>query len=100
MAACDSAGEDLLTMNGFITAFAKARAGAFLGTETTVFEPLARDFALAVTKSLVGHQSLGTALLDFRRGLLQKLNPLGFVFSGYGDAELVWPPAKRTPCNH
>ncbi|HVR39277.1 MAG TPA: CHAT domain-containing protein [Thermoanaerobaculia bacterium] len=89
LAACDSAGEDLLTMNGFVTAFAKARAGAVLGTETTVFESLARRFSRSVAEALLKNQSLGVAVLDFRRELLHELNPLGFVFSAYGDADLA-----------
>jgi hypothetical protein len=88
IAACESAGEDLTTMNGYITAFAAARAGAVLGTETSVFESLARRFATSISKAVIGGERLGEAVLAFRRELLLERNPLGLVFSAFGDADL------------
>ena len=33
--------------------------------------------------------TLGEAIVDFRRGLLREHNPLGFVFTPYGEADLT-----------
>jgi hypothetical protein len=88
LAACDSAASDLLSMNDFIKAFGGARAGAVVGTETTVFESLARTFARELSKALLDRRKLGEAVLDFRRRLLLAHNPLGLMFTAFGHAGL------------
>lgn len=88
LAACESASADLLSMNDFIKAFGSARAGAVIGTETSVFESLARRFARTLSKALLDRRKLGEAILDFRRELLRERNPLGLVFTAFGHAGL------------
>jgi hypothetical protein len=88
LAACESAATDLLSMNDFIKAFGSARAGAVIGTETSVFETLARRFARTLSKALLDRRKLGEAILDFRRELLRERNPLGLLFTAFGHAGL------------
>jgi hypothetical protein len=88
LAACESGGADLATLTSFINAFANARAAAVIGTETTLFEGLAIRFTKEMTRALLNHLPLGEAVLQFRRGLIDEYNPLGFVFTAYGDADL------------
>jgi hypothetical protein len=89
LAACQSAAVDLGTLTNFLNAFADARASAVVGTEATIFEDLALRFAKEVTLAIVSKKhSLGKAILAFRRGLLNDFNPLGFVFTPYGAADL------------
>jgi len=89
LVACESAADDLATLGSFLNAFATARAGAVVGTESTIFSGLAARFSKEVAAHLLNNVPLGDAILRFRRNLLQELNPLGFVFTPYGDAELV-----------
>jgi len=49
-------------------------------------------FSNKIASALFSQAPLGEAILGFRRNLLQELNPLGFVFTPYGDAELVRKP--------
>ena len=97
LAACESGAASLASITSFLAAFADARAAAVIGTETTVFLGLACRFAKEIAVALMGttgkessagKQSLGDAVLSFRRGLLLDFNPLGFVFTPYGDADL------------
>ena len=93
LAACESAAASLASITSFLSAFADARASAVIGTETTVFEGLACRFAKEITTALmkIDHekrQTLGDAVLQFRRTLLLDFNPLGLVFTPYGDADL------------
>jgi hypothetical protein len=97
LAACDSAAADLLSMNDFIKAFGSARAGAVIGTETTVFESLARKFARELSKALLDHDKLGEAILAFRRNLLLKRNPLGLLFTAFGHAGLHRAGGAQSP---
>jgi hypothetical protein len=97
LAACESGAASLASITSFLTAFADARAAAVIGTETTVFEGLACRFAKEISVAMMEppsaepgakKQCLGDAVLSFRRGLLQDFNPLGLVFTPYGDADL------------
>lgn len=88
LAACESAAEDLRTLTGFLSAFANVRAAAVVGTETVIYEGLASRFGKAVVDALLKNQSLGQAVLSFRRMLVMEWNPLGLVFTPYGDADL------------
>jgi hypothetical protein len=57
-----------------------------------VFEGLAADLATSLVTSMLregpSHSTLGKAVLDFRRQLLQQLSPLGLVVTPYGDADI------------
>jgi hypothetical protein len=92
LAACESGNSDITRLLSFPGAFATAGAAGFVGTETVVFEGLAVRFALALTRGLAGGRPLGRVLLGFRRELMLELNPLGLVFTAYGDAELAALP--------
>jgi hypothetical protein len=95
LAACESAAASLASITSFLSAFADARASAVVGTETTVFEGLACRFAKEIAAAMMQdppaggkRQTLGNAVLQFRRQLLLDFNPLGLVFTPYGDAGL------------
>jgi hypothetical protein len=97
LAACESAAASVASITSFLSAFADAGASAVVGTETTVFEGLACRFAKEIATALMEapstgdpgkRQTLGEAVLQFRRRLLQDFNPLGLVFTPYGDAGL------------
>lgn len=89
LAACGSVAEDVKTLVGFLSAFTKANAAAVVGTETVVYEGLAARFGKEVALALLQNQKLGVALLEFRRALLRENNPLGLVFTPYGEADLL-----------
>ncbi len=73
----------------FVTRFIQGRrASAVIGTEVTVWEVLAREFAAAFFESMLATRRPGEALLVARRALLKKNNPLGLVYTLYGDFEL------------
>lgn len=98
LAVCGSAAEDLGTLAGFVGAFADSRAAAVVGTETVVFDGLAARFSKGLVLALFRQndpQTLGRAVLDLRRELVAELNPLGLVFTPYGDAELVVEPHRN-----
>jgi hypothetical protein len=68
-----------------------AGAAGVIGTEITIFEPLARNFAepfLAAFLQGGPENSVGQLMKRFRLDLLQKLNPLGLVFTPYCYADL------------
>jgi hypothetical protein len=44
-----------------------------------------------MSEALIAGKSVGAAVLEFRRLLLQNLNPLGFLFTAYGFADLAAP---------
>ena len=51
-----------------------------IGTEITVFEPLARDFAEACLRRFLGGGTLGAAIKGARLDLLARGNPLGLAY--------------------
>ncbi|WNG56523.1 hypothetical protein F0U59_18500 [Archangium gephyra] len=57
-----------------------AQASGVLGTEITVFEDTARDFAEHCLEGLFKGDTVGRAVRDARRALLQRGNPLGLVY--------------------
>lgn len=65
-------------VNGFVQ---EANAVGVIGTELTVFEPLAVAFAEALLAAFVdGSTTIGTAVRHARLQLLQQRNPLGLVY--------------------
>ena len=54
-----------------------------------IFERLASEFAKAFTPKMLEGDSLGLTMLEFRRTLLREGNPLGFLFTAYGPADLA-----------
>jgi hypothetical protein len=69
----------------FVDALVKSsRAAGVIGTEITVFEELARDFAEAcLTRFLVEELPIGEAVRRARLDLLARGNPLGLVYVPY-----------------
>jgi hypothetical protein len=49
-------------------------------------------FSNEIASALCNQVPLGEAILGFRRNLPQELNPFGFVFTPYGNAELAGKP--------
>jgi hypothetical protein len=69
----------------FVSAFVnQAAASGVIGTEITVFEPLATEFAQAFLRNFMGEcKSLGQSVKLARLALLQQFNPLGLVYIPY-----------------
>jgi hypothetical protein len=89
LAACSGGVVDITSVSNFVNIFTRVGAGAVIGPEAIIFEGIARRFAVEMSESLVGGKSVGAAMLEFRRRLLQSLNPLGLVFTAYGFADLA-----------
>ena len=67
----------------------KAYASGVIGTEITVFEPLACDFAEEVLQRFVRDDvTLGRAVRESRLSLLRRGNPLGLAYVPYAPTEL------------
>lgn len=66
----------------FVSAFVnQAGASGVIGTEITVFEPLATQFAQAFLKCFMGQcKSIGESVKLARLALLKQFNPLGLVY--------------------
>jgi len=73
----------------FVTAFISKGAAGVIGTEITIFEPLACAFAEAFFKAFfVADRSLGAAIRLARLSLLESRNPLGLVYVPFALAGL------------
>jgi hypothetical protein len=58
----------------------RAHSAGVIGTEVTIFEPLASRFAEACFRRFFAGQPIGQAIRDARVELLQQGNPLGLVY--------------------
>jgi CARDB len=68
----------------FVSALVRrSRAAGVVGTEITVFEPLARAFAEDCLRRFLAGDPLGWAVRDSRLALLKAGNPLGLVYLPY-----------------
>jgi len=87
---CRSLGLEPKQAIEFVSGFIQvARAAAVVGTEITVFEPLAQAFAEDCLKRfLVGSKTLGESVRNARLALLKALNPLGLVYTPFAVANL------------
>lgn len=79
----------------FVEAFVQdARASGVIGTEITIFEPLARAFAEDCLRRFLGGEPftepvpLGWAVRGARLALLKQGNPLGLVYIPFASASL------------
>jgi CHAT domain len=74
----------------FVDSFIRdASASGVIGTEITVFEPLAYAFAEEVLQRFVGDDlPLGRAVREARLALLRRGNPLGLAYVPYAPTEL------------
>ena len=61
----------------------RSRAAGVVGTEITVFEPLARAFAEDCLRRFLAGDPLGWAVRNARLELLKAGNPLGLVYLPY-----------------
>ena len=65
----------------FVSSFVQeVHAAGVIGTEITVFEPLARSFAEAALERFLGGVPIGEAVRQARLTLLKNGNPLGLVY--------------------
>lgn len=87
---CRTAALDPTKPNNFVEAFLRrAHASGVLGTEVTVFEPLATAFAEEVLQRFVHDDfTLGRAVRQARLALLRRCNPLGLAYVPYAPTEL------------
>lgn len=72
-------------VSGFVDT---AGAAGVMGTEVTVFEPLAGTFAVELLRRLLAGDELGRAVRDARLALLRGGNPLGLVYVTYAAPRL------------
>lgn len=87
---CSGVGFRTHAPSRFIRKFIQGRkASAVIGTEVTVWEALAREFAETFFSALLATRQPSQALLLARRALMAKNNPLGLVYTLYGSIDLV-----------
>jgi hypothetical protein len=89
LAACGTAAADLEGLSDFVASFLNAGASAVVGTEAVIFENLAVRFASTFTPEMLDGKTLGATILGFRQELLRHGDPLGFLFTAYGPADLA-----------
>jgi hypothetical protein len=86
---CRTAGFSPKALSPFIVKLTEGRGAAgVIGTEISVWEPLASEMALAFLEKFLTGTPAGEALLIARRALLAKYNPLGLVYTLYAAANL------------
>lgn len=74
----------------FVSSFIESAASAVIGTDITVFEPLACIFAEEFFQAfVVDRLALGAAVRRARLKLLSKMNPLGLVYLPFALASLT-----------
>jgi len=83
----------------FVTAFVQYCAAAgVIGTEITVFEEVACDFAEETLRRLLKDElPLGAAVKSARLALLAKLNPLGLVYTTFAQVGLQYHSDASEP---
>jgi hypothetical protein len=75
-----------------------AGASAVMGTEISVFDQLATEFAQKFLEAfLVDREELGAAVRSARLALLAESNPLGLVYLPFGLARLRLDPRAPSP---
>jgi hypothetical protein len=87
---CSTAGFSPDALSPFIEKFVIDRgASGVLGTEVPVHEPLAGEMAVEFLRRFLAGRPAGPALLEVRRLLLGRRNPLGLVYTLYADSRLT-----------
>ncbi|HWL85493.1 MAG TPA: CHAT domain-containing protein [Polyangiaceae bacterium] len=76
-------------VSGFVQT---ARSSGVIGTEITVFEPLATSFAELMMGELSDRRTVGAAMRTARLRLLERNNPLGLLYIAYAMATLRLSP--------
>lgn len=72
----------------FVSALMGIAAAGVIGTEITLFEPLAVAFAEHSLKQFLAEVELGEAMRNTRLALLKSGNPLGLIYTSYALASL------------
>ena len=86
---CESAATTPETLTDFVIAFHRARAGAIIGTECLALSDCVARFSEHFFPLVwTGRMSIGEAMREVRRALLQQGYPLAFVFSCIGRTDL------------
>ena len=76
-----------------VTGFVQTAGGSgVIGTEITVFEPLATRFAEACIAALLARETVGRAVRRARLALLEDWNPLGLLYVPFAMASLRLAP--------
>jgi hypothetical protein len=88
--ACGTLGYSPDALSPFLKTLVDGRqASGVLGTEVPVAEALAGDFSREFLERFLGGTSAGRAVLEARRVLLARNNPLGLVYTLFAPADLV-----------
>jgi hypothetical protein len=95
---CGTTGYSPEALSPFLTKFVDDRcASGLIGTEIPVWEDLAAEMAELFLNSFLDGKPAGTALLEARRALLSKQNPLGLVYTLYASANLRIAVSQPAP---
>jgi hypothetical protein len=91
MNGCGNVGFTPYAPSEFVKQFIQGRhASAVIGTEVTVWEVLAREFARVFFEHFLDRKTTaGDAILAARRALLVKNNPLGLIYTLFGSSQLT-----------
>ncbi|MFF0473516.1 CHAT domain-containing protein [Streptomyces sp. NPDC004284] len=85
---CHTADRDPASWLGFVDTFIELSASGVIGTEITVDQALAGEFAELFWEALLAGQEVGPALHRVRMELLRKGNVLGLAYTAYCSAAL------------
>ncbi|WP_369147857.1 CHAT domain-containing protein [Streptomyces sp. R44] len=85
---CHTADRDPASWLGFVDTFTELHASGVIGTEITVDQALASEFAELFWEALLAGQEVGPALHGVRMRLLRKGNVLGLAYTAYCSAAL------------
>ena len=86
---CHTAALEPESAMNLVDSFVYANAAGIIGTEITIFEPLAVAFAEACFRYFLDEVPIGEAIRRARLELLKQGNPLGLVYIPYVMANLV-----------
>jgi len=78
-----------------VQGFVEANAAGVIGTEVTIFEPLAVAFGEDCLRRFLSGEPIGSAVRDSRLKLLQAGNPLGLVYIPFAPASLYLADDSR-----
>ncbi|MER5202062.1 CHAT domain-containing protein [Streptomyces sp. NPDC002825] len=85
---CHTVDRDPASWLGFVDTFTELHASGVIGTEITVDQALAGEFAELFWEALLAGQEVGPALHGVRMRLLRKGNVLGLAYTAYCSAAL------------
>ncbi|MEV4428824.1 CHAT domain-containing protein [Streptomyces sp. NPDC049602] len=85
---CHTADRDPASWLGFVDAFTELHASGVIGTEITLDQGLAGEFAEHFWQALLAGEEVGPALHRVRMELLGKGNVLGLAYTAYCSAAL------------